>query len=98
MFYFGTDRRSRKALNIDSNPAVNVHLESGDDVVIIEGEASFIPPQNLPEKVADRYISKYGIQLKENPVFRVVPWKILAWNESTFPNSATRWIIGDSSR
>src|SRR5215467_4331077 len=37
--YFGTARSSRKALNLAHNPAVSVHLESGDDVVILEGKA-----------------------------------------------------------
>jgi hypothetical protein len=37
--YFGTARDARKAKNIANNPAVSVHLESGDDVVILEGEA-----------------------------------------------------------
>jgi hypothetical protein len=37
--YFGTARQARKARNIAHNPAVSVHLESGDDVVILEGKA-----------------------------------------------------------
>src|ERR1700737_921189 len=36
-FYFGTARSSRKARNLAQNPAVSVHLDSGDDVVILEG-------------------------------------------------------------
>lgn len=38
-FYFGTDRRSRKGRNLATNPGLVVHLESGDDVVILEGVA-----------------------------------------------------------
>jgi hypothetical protein len=97
LFYFGTDRKSRKARNIDSNPSVNLHLESGEDVVIIEGEAGFILSHILPEKVADLYLAKYGIQLRGNPVYRIIPRKILAWDESAFPDSATRWMIKDIS-
>ena len=38
-FYFGTGRETRKAKNIAKNREVSVHLESGDDVVILEGKA-----------------------------------------------------------
>jgi len=37
--YFGTARTSRKARNLVHTPAVSIHLESGDDVVILEGTA-----------------------------------------------------------
>src|SRR5918912_177072 len=36
---FGTDRQSRKARNLAANPAVAVHLESGDEVVVLHGPA-----------------------------------------------------------
>jgi nitroimidazol reductase NimA-like FMN-containing flavoprotein (pyridoxamine 5'-phosphate oxidase superfamily) len=36
-FYFGTARSSRKARNLAQNPAASVHLDSGDDGVILEG-------------------------------------------------------------
>src|SRR3989337_1984312 len=35
--FFGTARKSRKALNLAANPAVSCHTESGDYAVIIEG-------------------------------------------------------------
>ena len=37
--YFEGSPLTRRARNIAENPAVVVHLESGDDVVILEGEA-----------------------------------------------------------
>ncbi len=39
VFYFVTDRESRKGRNLRVNSWTNVHLESGDDVVILEGRA-----------------------------------------------------------
>src|SRR5271166_5315537 len=30
--YFGTARSSRKSLNLAHNPAISIHLDSGDDV------------------------------------------------------------------
>jgi general stress protein 26 len=41
--YFGTARSSQKARNLAHNPTVSVHLESGDDVVIVEGAAREVP-------------------------------------------------------
>src|SRR4051812_9693775 len=38
-FYFSTDPASRKGRNLAANPALVVHLESGDDAVILEGTA-----------------------------------------------------------
>jgi Pyridoxamine 5'-phosphate oxidase len=42
VLYFGTSRDSRKARNLEHNAAVSIHLESGDDVVIVEGAAQQI--------------------------------------------------------
>jgi len=39
MLYFATDRRSRRARNLGANTELVVHLESGDEVVILEGSA-----------------------------------------------------------
>jgi general stress protein 26 len=38
-FYFGTGTGSRKARNLAKNQHLVVHLESGDEVVILEGVA-----------------------------------------------------------
>src|SRR5574338_202738 len=35
--YFGSERESRKSKNLLANPNAVVHLESGDDTVILEG-------------------------------------------------------------
>src|SRR2546425_1061199 len=40
--WFSTDRASRKGRNLLASPTVVVHLESGDDVVILEGEAELV--------------------------------------------------------
>src|SRR5579864_8114798 len=46
--YFGTARSSRKARNLAHNPALSVHLESGDDVVILEGSAVEVDLSDKP--------------------------------------------------
>lgn len=90
-FYFSTDPESRKGRNLAANPLVVIHLESGDDAVILEGLAGqFDDAARMPE--LDRaYFDKYGYHLLDNSVYRVQPSKVFAWFEADFPGSATRW-------
>ena len=44
--YFSTGRTSRKARNLAANPAVVVHLESGDETVILEGAVEPLTDQH----------------------------------------------------
>ncbi|MDQ3926308.1 MAG: pyridoxamine 5'-phosphate oxidase family protein [Actinomycetota bacterium] len=59
--YFGTSRGSRKGRNLATNPALTVHLESGDDVVIIEGMVEEVTDRALLATVDAAYQAKYGI-------------------------------------
>jgi general stress protein 26 len=93
-FYFGSDPASRKGRNIAANPQVILHLESGDEVVIVEGTARLSQITELPEDLVERYLEKYGIDPSGSPTYRLDPSKVLAWSESDFPESATRWNPG----
>lgn len=88
-FYFGTDPASRKGRNLAANPAVVVHLESGDDVVIIEGIAERISDDALSERLTALYDAKYAVPA--TPDHAVRPQTVLAWQEHDFPNTATRF-------
>jgi hypothetical protein len=90
-FFFGTDPSSRKALNIRRNNAVTVHLESGDDVVILEGIAHRETDDGLIARLDKVYRDKYGFPLQGNPVSRADVHTAFAWAEADFPESATRW-------
>jgi pyridoxine/pyridoxamine 5'-phosphate oxidase len=99
VFYFGTERRSRKARNLAANPAVAVHLPSGDDAVMLEGAAS---PVTEPARLAafdDAYFDKYAVRMRDIPgalsVWAVRPRVALAWQEKDFPGTATRWTLED---
>jgi hypothetical protein len=97
--YFGTARSTRKALNLAHNPAVSVHLESGDDVVILEGKASEvdISDKQTLKKLDAASRKKYKMPLMVVPeavFYSVRPRTVLAWTESDFPNNATRWQFG----
>jgi len=93
-FYFASGTESRKARNLKANPAVAVHLESGDEVVIIEGWARLLEDEELAAILDADYRAKYGVQLVGNPVYEVAPRKVYAWSERDFPRSATRWLTG----
>lgn len=90
-FYFGTDPQSRKGHNLLVNHRAVVHLESGDQVVIVEGTASMLPTGSLPERADAAYVAKYGLHMKDGPVFQIKPSIVLAWSEEDYPESATRW-------
>jgi general stress protein 26 len=93
--YFGTVAASRKGKNLAKNPAVSVHLESGDDVVILEGTALAVKDKAIMKKVDDASKQKYNMPLVNIPrktvVYCVRPRVALAWTEKDFPKSATRW-------
>ena len=92
---FGTDRASRKARNLAATPAVVTHLESGDDVVIIEGVAAEITDDAMLTKIDRAYFSKYKIHLIGYPadvmICAIQPRVGFAWREKNFGRSATRW-------
>ena len=95
-FYFGTERGSIKAKNLDANPALSVHLESGDDAVIFEGIAEEFRDADTLKNVDEAYLIKYNISVIEDPsnpglFYALRPHTVFAWTESDFINTATRW-------
>jgi general stress protein 26 len=96
--YFGTDRRSKKARNLAGNSGCVVHLESGDDVVIVEGVAEAVTDPRRLTAIDERYVAKYAVRLADVPgelaVWGVRPRVAFAWQEKDFPGSATRWVLG----
>lgn len=94
--YFGTARSTRKARNLAHDPAISVHLESGDDVVILEGKAAQVAfsDKRTLKKLDDASRKKYKMPLMlvpESIFYAVRPRVVLAWTEKDFPNNATRW-------
>lgn len=103
---FGTGRDSRKARNLAANPHVAVHLESGDDTVIVEGVAEELHDAALLAKGDAAYRAKYidpgtgeGFHLSPGEdgsgVYYVRPRVAQAWREANYPQSATRWRFGE---
>jgi Pyridoxamine 5'-phosphate oxidase len=86
--YFGTDPNSQKGRNIARDPRIVVHLESGDEVVILHGEVELA---DVEPSVLDAYEAKYGYRPPSKKLFRLRPRRALAWLEADYPTSATRF-------
>jgi nitroimidazol reductase NimA-like FMN-containing flavoprotein (pyridoxamine 5'-phosphate oxidase superfamily) len=102
--YFEGSPRTRRARNLAENAAVVVHLESGDEVVILEGVAREVgkPERALAEQLAAAFTAKYGSTKYE---YRPPPeqwdngglWSMqpkVAFGWSDFPADTTRWRFG----
>ena len=78
-----------------------VHLESGDDVIIVEGEARMLPKPlpELAEKVAQAYVTKYAAlgyspkpdQWDNGGLFEITPHTVLAWTQ--FTEDPTKFVL-----
>jgi len=90
-FYFSTDRDSRKGRNLAARSAILVHLESGDEAVVIEGHAKRLSGGPLHVELDAVYFRKYAFHLEGHSTYEVRPTKVFAWSESSFPDTATRW-------
>src|SRR5574341_44277 len=91
VFYFGGGAQTRHLRNIMANPAIVIHLESGDEVVIVEGDAEEITDPDLQRRIDDQYEAKYSIR-HGTPVFALRPRKAFGWTE--YPTTVTRWVFG----
>src|SRR5690606_36350559 len=91
-FYHGGGDNTRRARNLRKNPNVAVHLESGSEVVIMEGVVDILTPENadadLLRRIDDAYEAKYGMR-HGTPVCALRPNRVLAWAE--YPTTVTRW-------
>lgn len=82
-FYFGVAPTTRKGRNLAQNPNVAVHLESGEDVVILEGVAEVVsnPDPGLVERLFASSKAKYGTGSRDVEGSYVVrPRVVFAWS------------------
>jgi hypothetical protein len=93
--WFCVGRTSVKARNIARNPAVAIHLESGDQVVILEGAAA--EQRDGLEPFLDAYEQKYRLRPElvalDAVVYALAPETALTWDERDYPRSAVRWVF-----
>ena len=96
--------QTRRGRNLAANPSVVVHLESADEVVIIEETAEEIgmPEPSLAKRIAEAFGAKYASynyrptpdQWNEGGLYAVRPRTVFAWSE--FPRTATRFLFDGS--
>lgn len=93
--HFSTSRASRKARNLERQPEIVVHLESGDEAVILEGVAEEATDPQLLAEFVDAYEAKYNFRPDpsdmNNITYALRPRVALAWQEKDFVGGATRW-------
>lgn len=90
---FGTSPESRKGKNLARDPRLVVHLESGDEVVILYGEAQI---EEVEKSVLDAYEAKYGYRPPGTRLYALRPAWALAWLEGDYPKTATRFDFTNS--
>ena len=90
--YFDGHPHTRWARNLTANHAVCVHLESGDDVVILEGLAEDITTdEELGQRIIAAWTAKYG-RLHPDPsgsgLFRMRPQIGRGWSHESLKDGA----------
>ena len=98
-FWFSTGSLAR--FNLGLNPAMSVHLEDGDEVVIAEGAAVPERVTAALEPMCDAYGPKYDYPIRAidgevrdssgvgGPAFHFVPQRIFGWAQGM--TNPTRW-------
>jgi Pyridoxamine 5'-phosphate oxidase len=96
MLYFDGHPQTRWGRNLAKNPALTVHLESGDQVVILEGTVQDIPglDRERAEEVVAAFAAKYEYvpsvdDFVTRGLYAMRPSTVFAW--TSFPRTVTRW-------
>jgi PPOX class probable F420-dependent enzyme len=93
--WFSTDPDSLKGRNLAARPDAVVHLESGDEVCVLEGRAERVRDHAALATFDDRYEAKYQVRPSSMGdaagVYVLRPATALAWTEAEFPTTATRF-------
>ena len=99
--YLYSERRTVKARNLAADPRVVVHLESGEDVVIVRGTAEDVgTPGQVPEVMAALSAKYTGEEDRQylpdaDPAFDVVyairPRSAMMWRLADYEGSQRRW-------
>ncbi len=105
-FHFGTGANSRKGRNISADPRATVHLESGDEVVVLEGVMTEVTGDaEAIRRFEETFNPKYGFNPGSEEmdlvnmgavVYRMAPRVAFGWTEANFPQNATRWVFEEA--
>lgn len=94
--WFSTGGTAVTGRNLTRDRRVSVHTESGDDVVILEGEVTPTRQGDVPDEVLAAYATKYGFDPRDNADssgiwYLLLPSVAHTWLEQDFQNSVGRW-------
>jgi pyridoxamine 5'-phosphate oxidase-like protein len=90
---------AQTARNLARDPRVSVHLESGEDAVVIEGAVEMARGKPLIKRINLEYNRKYLWEGAQDEWFALRPQIAFGWlapsvglgTESVYTGSATRW-------
>jgi PPOX class probable F420-dependent enzyme len=95
--WFATGRTTLKARNLARDPSVVVHLESGDETVILEGEVEEATDANALARYVDAYEAKYEHRPDpsdpSNVTYILRSRVAQTWTEREYSQTATRWMF-----
>jgi hypothetical protein len=101
VFWYDGSPETVHVRNLEQNTSAVLHLESGNEVTIVEGLSVRAEPiaGTLGERLAAEYARKYGPQYTPSPdswsdevaggMRRIAPVKVITWSE--FPKDLTRF-------
>lgn len=101
VFCIFSERGTVKARNIAADPRVIVHLESGEEVLIVRGVADDIGgPADLPRVLA-AFAAKYtgeddrpylpGVDPAVDVIYAIRPRSAMMWRLADYETSQRRW-------
>jgi PPOX class probable F420-dependent enzyme len=103
--WFGSGLESVKARNLARRPYAVMHLESPDDVVMLEGQVERVLDTARGRPVIERIAEKYQTPVESlayaddlasdagGALFLLRPRVALAWLEGAFAETQSRWTL-----
>jgi hypothetical protein len=104
-FLFSTGPHTRKGRNLTENPFAVVHLESGSELVVVEGAVRQVSEQDVVDEFLAAYNPKYGWSFTPDDfgsggLYEIRPSKAFVWSGDegeAFSGTATRFVFDDPS-
>ena len=96
---FGGSPETRWVRNLQSNPAMSVHLSSNTEAVILEGTVEYVTDPEHPLAVASTPVAREKYPqyfsgprpMPFRPFWALRPRTVYAWLLERFPRDATCW-------
>ncbi|HWL64413.1 MAG TPA: pyridoxamine 5'-phosphate oxidase family protein [Actinomycetota bacterium] len=99
-WYYGGSPKTVHNHNLETNPAIAMHIGDGMKAIMVEGESHFVkPPQEIAEQLAEisnRKYAHYGMNntpetYTERGIWALKARRVIAWN--VLFEDATRFVF-----